>query len=728
MKKFYASLVMMLMSVLAFAQTVTVTVVTDNPEAMYVVDPYDYQPMVWDENNSVTVQLDKDDWDTLGLNAYTGYYITSVTNQEGTSFCYYPTSRVSIYSYNYNDGDVFTCTTQAREPKSLVCKADPKMVYLSIDYGSSTLNGEDQVDGAWTLDITDDTQISIKAYDGYMITSAATEDGSNYCYYPTTEVYLYGEYLDDGVNIITVDAYNVAESRTSSFILDIIGDPDKVTVRRYNIYDDITLTGNITEIAFNPAQELPITISPAVYGNNLYKVTLNDAIVEGSSSFAVYPENGDTVKVYTEFPDYDVPVKFTFVNEGTEESISVTDNGVTVAPEVWSADDFTVKLGHKLTINFNTNAYTFNSIYQNGTTQISTWSSYYEVTLTKEEGYTFDITATPIPTYSVTVNCDDPSHIQAYIGNYNYSNVTTFTEKTTVLKVSQTSNSIRFLPTATGVITGVTTSTGDEITDLTQFTITVTGDMTIDFTTGEFSRPYHGMLYLAEGNSTVAYAEYGWISRFFGTPYSLYSSPHKWEMVPEVGYNEFDYSDEDLPFQLDMYPNPVVYYKNEKIELTTSYPYEYTALYDFKDGDVLKVYPTEVEALTITNEIQEGLTVKFTTDYLTEEQDNAATISVLPGTYYTIEPVAEDGTEYVVTVNDVEATAVEGVYSAYITEDTNVIVSAKTAIKLAGADTANAQDVYNLQGILVKKAANTNDIKALPAGLYIIGGKKYIVR
>lgn len=41
---------------------------------------------------------------------------------------------------------------------------------------------------------------------------------------------------------------------------------------------------------------------------------------------------------------------------------------------------------------------------------------------------------------------------------------------------------------------------------------------------------------------------------------------------------------------------------------------------------------------------------------------------------------------------------------------------------------ANVNDVYTLQGILLKRNASQDYIDALPAGLYIIGGKKYVIR
>ncbi|MDE6359240.1 MAG: hypothetical protein K2L29_06545, partial [Duncaniella sp.] len=134
-----------------------------------------------------------------------------------------------------------------------------------------------------------------------------------------------------------------------------------------------------------------------------------------------------------------------------------------------------------------------------------------------------------------------------------------------------------------------------------------------------------------------------------------------------------------------------------------------------------------VEPFTVTNEIQEGLKVLITTDYYTEHPENEASIAVLPGTYYTITPVSEE--KVIVTVNDEPLEAEEGVYATTINADTKIVVSVLSAITGVGTDASAANnDVYNLQGILVKANASADDIKALPAGLYIIGGKKTIVR
>lgn len=44
------------------------------------------------------------------------------------------------------------------------------------------------------------------------------------------------------------------------------------------------------------------------------------------------------------------------------------------------------------------------------------------------------------------------------------------------------------------------------------------------------------------------------------------------------------------------------------------------------------------------------------------------------------------------------------------------------------SDKASTGDVYNMQGICVKRAATTEDLNTLPTGIYIINGKKFVVK
>lgn len=46
---------------------------------------------------------------------------------------------------------------------------------------------------------------------------------------------------------------------------------------------------------------------------------------------------------------------------------------------------------------------------------------------------------------------------------------------------------------------------------------------------------------------------------------------------------------------------------------------------------------------------------------------------------------------------------------------------------LADNDLSQPQDVYSMQGVLMLRNATCSEISSLPAGIYIIGGKKIVV-
>lgn len=721
MKKFYTVFLTFLLCLVALAaQGKTVTVVTNDIEAMYVNDPATYQRIPWnEETKSVEVTLSESDY-SIPLRAMPGYSITSATNLAGFNFAYSASSNVAVYNSELVDGDVVTCTVKEKEPKVFVCKADPTMIYLSLDekeYGAA-----EQVDGAWTINMTDESYLTINARPDYMISSIKDQNGSEMAYRPTTSSSVSGRYLADGTTTYTVEAYNLNDARTESFILEVEGNPELVSVRRNEIYQDIPLDGATTEIRFNPETELPITIESASYGASLYKVLLNDQPVEASgSSWRISPANGDIVKVITDFPDINAPVKITLANEGTEDAINVSVDNQAVPASEWQSPDFSVKLGSLLAISFNLNKYDV-TLSENGSPIYSYGS--YAFTVKNENGYNFEVTATPIPTYKVTVKCTDPAHVNGYYG-YGTASPITLTGDSTEIEVSQRSPYLHFMPAPDAIFTEVTTSTEEIFSNLNDISFNVSGDMTITFATAPYERTMKGVVYLAKGDSPEN--ENGWDYAAFTLKQG---APQEKSMALEAGYNFFDFNELDKPFNLGLYPDVnAVYFNNEQI-WPKQYSNTYPELDNFASGDVIKIYPAEVTPITVTNEIQDGLTVSFTTDHITAQPDNVAELSVLPGTFYTIAPTAaSEGTVLVVTVNDTPVEAVDGVYSTTIEADTKVIISAKSALEGIGVDSASGlNDVYNLQGILVKSAATADEIKALPAGLYIIGGKKFIVR
>ena len=110
---------------------------------------------------------------------------------------------------------------------------------------------------------------------------------------------------------------------------------------------------------------------------------------------------------------------------------------------------------------------------------------------------------------------------------------------------------------------------------------------------------------------------------------------------------------------------------------------------------------------------------------LIADTDCSAPVKAAGPTVFTISPVSRADKEIVVKVNDEEIKPVDGVFTFETKADTRVSVTAMSGIGDVITDTTGNADVYNLQGIRVASAA---DMSSLPAGIYIVNGKKTVIK
>jgi hypothetical protein len=66
------------------------------------------------------------------------------------------------------------------------------------------------------------------------------------------------------------------------------------------------------------------------------------------------------------------------------------------------------------------------------------------------------------------------------------------------------------------------------------------------------------------------------------------------------------------------------------------------------------------------------------------------------------------------------------VYTFTVNADTSVKVSTTNGVSNISVDGNASSEVYNLQGIRVARSAE--NLNSLPAGLYIVNGKKVVVK
>ena len=203
--------------------------------------------------------------------------------------------------------------------------------------------------------------------------------------------------------------------------------------------------------------------------------------------------------------------------------------------------------------------------------------------------------------------------------------------------------------------------------------------------------------------------------------YALRAENSRREVTLSEGYNEVKYGtavDGQFMFTVNngKTDNVFLYVNGVIPSFTSDYmTYNFTP----ENGDVLKCFVGErPESYSLTFDVEAELTPEVTVDKITA-LDSLEDMTVLQGTSVSIAPA--EGQSYSVKANGQAMTATEGVFELAINADTVVKIekddSAVTEIEAEGAD----NEVYNLQGIRVNRSN-------LPAGIYIINGKKAVIR
>ncbi|MBD5174939.1 MAG: hypothetical protein HDT06_03875, partial [Bacteroidales bacterium] len=315
MKRFYTFFIVAMLAVTAFAQK-TITINFEHPEHLKSIGDHYWSTYTLDENNQVTVtgsfyidtnneshfteiKNGEDVWLTDGTRVNTSYYVTFD---------------------NINDGDIISVATEENEATIFHVIANNEHVYLTRE--SSEWDGAEYVNGQWNIEDHGGYRYGVSVREGYQImevtcddpdqsfSSDATQWGTPWGY-KTGEEYTY-----------TITTKSLAELRTKKVTVNVTGDLSKFSFYRNNSWTGMELEEGENIVMFQDS-ESPFRISPS-YGKSIYQVKLNGKVVEGNSTwsgidYTVPAADGDVIDIAADYPDKDVPVKFTFVNEGTED-------------------------------------------------------------------------------------------------------------------------------------------------------------------------------------------------------------------------------------------------------------------------------------------------------------------------------------------------------------------------------------------------------------------------
>lgn len=512
----------------------------------------------------------------------------------------------------------------------------------------------------------------------------------------------------------------------------ICGDWEHVVVKAN--YNEVELTGAETEV------ELPVSRREfQISAKDGYRI---DDVMCGETSLGTsFSINALTaidgvyeISIYAAEMTQ-IPFNLVLVNEGTEDVISsIYINNNEVKKEVWNAPDYTVPAGAPIRISFNSQDFTINSIKINDTALSSSYGSYYyNSNIPDAAEFKIEIDAKKVEPFNVVINCENWEKLNLR----NSSGIIELTGATTEL-VLQPSNYQIYVNCASGFFVASATANGETLTNLSTInlkTITANADgkIVLDIVVEEFVRDLQMVVFVEDKpwyNSQLT----------LNPNSSLYSRTNL-----QPGYNFIKFNPSDVPFGLSFtaqdYSEVVILINGEVA--TRDSRYQYGTPEEVTDGTVMKIFQgQEPEQHYVTLSVAEDANVNVHADYVTPVSGD---FNLHHGSHIVItekteeaapeaKPLAEGETAkalpFKVTVGDEVIPANEkGQVIVPVTQEMSIKVEKEddpTGVDtIFGSEEVNGA-VFNLQGIKVLE--NASDASRLPAGLYIINGKKVVLK
>ena len=551
--------------------------------------------------------------------------------------------------------------------------------------------------------------------DGYIFGAVDYSNTTSTPIVSKTRFSVYVQKTDNGM-VVNLNTIDLAEARTRKLTLNI-DNPAKATVREKMSEADYTLVAGENKIRVIPDPDNCLTIKPISYYKPLYRVERNGVEVEENADreYVIVPSDNDVIDVKADFPDTDFPVTFTY-DEGAEEVITgVNVDNVAVAG--FDRRNLSVKAGSEVSMRLNDTDFQISGVTVNGREIEGTYS----VSFIPRGETTVHISAHPYGNITAYVDIDDPANVIVYKG-YAYDNqVLTLNGGENRLELPERSAKIAVCNSKAGYVTEV--SDGTKTYEFGPYNlIQLTDGMRLKITTKALQRD----------NKFVFWID----SRELCTSLSLtlgsldFRSYIEDEIVD--GYNEFLIDPGiDNPVQLYWYAGTSeynnVFVNDEKIDPI----YPGGKMYDLpqlSQGTVVKTFAaSDPEWFDVTFEVPADVVSKVIKDRVRDLADLSPRRE-LRGTELKIS--RGDDRNIAVSVNGEPAAAdASGAFTVIINKDTKIAITNETAgVEDVSINATGASDVYNLQGVLVLKAASDDEISSLPAGIYVAGGRKIVVK
>ena len=701
MKKFFHLLGLAVLTLGAFdasADMKTITVTVDNPEHLVVRNPADsYNPVVFDDSNSAQISLEYD----APVQANTGWTITSIADAEGVAATNssLPADGASIVADLVENGSVVYITTSEKAVKTFTIIADHPERILSVDYDYQPQILENDM---WSFPVTSEwASVHISINPDYFVTSFKDDKGNDVAYYGSNPSIYCGNYAESTTFYLTTESKDAV--RTASLTVNLEGNPEDVTLRR-NDGSVVALYTGTQSVAYDPNTENPFSLSHNTYGKNIFKVVLNDNALSQnySGSYEIYATDGGILDITVDYPDVDVPVNISLASDELEGIINnVTIDGRIIDPEVWSTGDFNVKAGSSLNMALNYEKFQQTSFLVNGA------FTYLPIVIDAIDRYDIVVNGERLQDKHITIYSADWQNLNVVYNGETFS----MTGEKSEIVLPGNASSLQLKGINNYLVNGVFDyNTNEPISAYNGYIYNLTDGMEIVVELELYQRNELAVIYLQDTNWNYISFRMGYEATFT-------------DVTLNPGYNKVYFNPADLPFQLygttSTYSSPVVYLNGEFCENLYG---AYAGFDAIKNNDVIMIYDEAVEPYAVTLEIADGAVAEVTKN-LVENVSGPCSFDALPGT---LVEIAGEG--LIVKVNDEAVEAVDGKFNVTVNAEMTISVAndPNTAIGEVASEASN--DVYGIDGTLIVRDATPAQINTLPAGLYIVGGKKVMVK
>ena len=616
-------------------------------------------------------------------------------------FSFSANATISI-TVNLDNADAVTVTTSGAN------YGDPE-VEVPVETGDNVFTSED--DTAYI-------RYNIIPKDGYAITSIVDENGTALSgfYGGTAYVYLYSYYSGKHWYVSTM---NLEEARTASFTM-TVDDPSLVTATLSGTKSRLDVQEGTATYKFAPGVENVLTLF-SQGDKNIYSITKNDEPIPVDSYSVQIPlEDGCNIVVQAQWPDIPCSVSLQYDHEATPNLI--TGAAVNYENVDLVDDSFSCQLGDEVAVYMNSNDYNVTGIKINGEEQnMSYFYGNLYFTVSQEENVV-EITAAPYGTITAIVNVTCKDAFSVYKQYQSPENLVEIVEGENIIELSQKNNSISYSVNPGYELVSATKTEGDlDPIDISNspYIYDITDGMVINLVGQAEVLDSHAVIWVDDMSAANYYFSFENAKRF------------NYATSMENGYTEFDFSENSYnPFGLGWAGDNIqkfVFLNGE----AKNPNYEGGSFWNLTiaDGDVVKAFvAAEPVNCTVSIDAEEGVATEVTVDRISPVTDWSEGISCFNGTEVAIAASLEDPDKtVVVTLNDESLVAGEDGKYVFVVENVTNSVSITTTtsgVKSMISD-KTVSPVFNLQGIRV---ANSDDLNNLPAGVYVVDGKKVVVK